>query len=261
MASNYYLERFIDGPVIQGDIELGALLREADDLPDAVMYMPNFYDFTTAYAGEHLIDLIGVSHHEYIKEGFKVIRDTTVEQDLPRLMAQQSMYMQQVAQPDFDLRTPLVQHYRWTARWPSGKLVPVQGTGIVLTFTDRKEFKMGVGFALLDRPESTRALAACQAMVVRIKERHNAVYQHVVAPQHDVPFVHQYTDDLSLQITLREREILACLGRGLSTRVAASLLKISEHTVESHRKNLLQKFEARNTAELIKKASKVFWLE
>lgn len=260
MIGNDYLDRFIDGPVIRGDRQLAALLREADAIPNTVLYMPNFYDFTTAYAGEGLIDLIGVSHHRYINDGFKVIRDTTAEQDLPRLMAQQSMYMQQVAQPQFDLRTPLLQHYRWTTRWPSGKLVPVQATGIVHTFTERKEFKVGIGFAMLDRPENAQLLAACQAMLIRIKLRHNEVYQHTIIPHDDIPFLHQFTDERSLQITLREREVLGRLGRGLSTKQAARDLKISIHTIESHRKNLLIKFEAGNVAELIKKASKLFWL-
>jgi DNA-binding CsgD family transcriptional regulator len=33
---------------------------------------------------------------------------------------------------------------------------------------------------------------------------------------------------------------------------------ISAHTAESHRKNLLEKFEAKNAAEMIKKPSKFF---
>lgn len=62
-------------------------------------------------------------------------------------------------------------------------------------------------------------------------------------------------------ITPREREVLTLLANGLSTKQMAEKLRMSAHTAETHRKKLLQKFEAKNSAELVKKASKVFWLE
>ncbi len=55
-------------------------------------------------------------------------------------------------------------------------------------------------------------------------------------------------------VTHREAEILHLLSQGLSTKILASHLHISPHTVESHRKNLLAKFQVKNTAELIKAA-------
>lgn len=57
-------------------------------------------------------------------------------------------------------------------------------------------------------------------------------------------------------VTHREIEILNLLSRGFSTKILASHLHISTHTVESHRKNLLTKFQVKNTPELIKAAHK-----
>ncbi len=62
-------------------------------------------------------------------------------------------------------------------------------------------------------------------------------------------------------ITTREYEILKLLTTGASTKQIASLLNVSPNTVETHRKKLLTKFEAKNSAELIKKACKVYWFE
>ncbi len=56
--------------------------------------------------------------------------------------------------------------------------------------------------------------------------------------------------------TYREIEVLKLVGNGDSSKVIANKLHISETTVISHRKNLIQKFQVRNTAELIKKAVK-----
>lgn len=53
------------------------------------------------------------------------------------------------------------------------------------------------------------------------------------------------------QLTNRERELLAALARGLSTKEIAHLLMISEHTVSKHRKNICKKLGVHSTAELI----------
>ncbi|KAA0992868.1 response regulator [Dyadobacter aurulentus] len=57
------------------------------------------------------------------------------------------------------------------------------------------------------------------------------------------------------RLTRREKEILELIGRGYTTQQIASDLFISTHTVESHRKNLMEKFEAPNTATVIKLAT------
>ncbi len=55
-------------------------------------------------------------------------------------------------------------------------------------------------------------------------------------------------------ITPQEKSILELIGQGFSTRKIAQVLKISFHTVQSHRRSLLNKFGASNSAELIRKA-------
>jgi len=60
---------------------------------------------------------------------------------------------------------------------------------------------------------------------------------------------HAYPD-----ITPREKEVLELVAGGRSTKQIADKLKISIRTVESHRINMLKKFDVSNTAELIKRA-------
>jgi DNA-binding CsgD family transcriptional regulator len=56
-------------------------------------------------------------------------------------------------------------------------------------------------------------------------------------------------------ITPKEKEVLGLLAQGLSSKEIAGRLFISFHTVESHRKNLRLKFGAKNSSELVMKAS------
>lgn len=62
-------------------------------------------------------------------------------------------------------------------------------------------------------------------------------------------------------ISIREKEVLKLISDGFATKEIADKLNISFHTVESHRKNLLEKFGVKNSAELIKAASKFYWIE
>ncbi|MCF2494133.1 response regulator [Dyadobacter chenhuakuii] len=57
------------------------------------------------------------------------------------------------------------------------------------------------------------------------------------------------------RLTRREKEILQLIGTGHTTQQIAAALFISTHTVESHRKNLIEKFGAPNTATVIKIAT------
>ncbi len=52
--------------------------------------------------------------------------------------------------------------------------------------------------------------------------------------------------------TEREREILQLVAKGLTSPQIAQSLSLSPETIKWYRKRLLSKFEAENTAELIK---------
>ncbi len=57
------------------------------------------------------------------------------------------------------------------------------------------------------------------------------------------------------QITSRERTILSQVVKGASNKEAARALGLSPRTVEFHRANIMKKFDAKNSADLIRKVS------
>ena len=57
-------------------------------------------------------------------------------------------------------------------------------------------------------------------------------------------------------ITRREKEVLQLIAEGHTNKEIADKLFVSQSTVDSHRKNLLAKFNAQNTASLITHAAK-----
>lgn len=60
-------------------------------------------------------------------------------------------------------------------------------------------------------------------------------------------------------LTDREKEIFACMGRGLTTRKIAEQFGISPRTVEVHRSRIKKKLECEDAAQLLREAVK--WVE
>ena len=54
-------------------------------------------------------------------------------------------------------------------------------------------------------------------------------------------------------VSPRECEVLELLSNGYATREIASTLFISNHTVNDHRKALMNKLDAKNVAQMIRK--------
>ena len=60
--------------------------------------------------------------------------------------------------------------------------------------------------------------------------------------------IHSYS---SVHVTSREEEVLQHLSQGLTSKQIGAQLHISSLTVDKHKKNLLDKFQAKSSAQLI----------
>ncbi|QHS62876.1 response regulator [Chitinophaga agri] len=58
----------------------------------------------------------------------------------------------------------------------------------------------------------------------------------------------------STALSEREKEIIRCLAEGMNTKSISGTLYISEHTVKTHRRNIMHKLNVKTSAELIKLA-------
>lgn len=58
-------------------------------------------------------------------------------------------------------------------------------------------------------------------------------------------------------LTKREEEVLRLIAQGNTTQMIADQLFVSPLTIETHRRNLMQKLEARNVAELVMVAARM----
>jgi DNA-binding NarL/FixJ family response regulator len=61
-------------------------------------------------------------------------------------------------------------------------------------------------------------------------------------------------------ITRREQDILKHIDKGMSSKEIATHLFIAKTTVDTHRKNMLHKWDLPNTAALLKRAREEAWI-
>lgn len=72
-----------------------------------------------------------------------------------------------------------------------------------------------------------------------------------IAPERDDTLIFSKTFPERVAVTPKEKEILRLLKNGETSKSIATKLNISYHTVNAHRRNILEKFKFKNTSELI----------
>lgn len=67
-------------------------------------------------------------------------------------------------------------------------------------------------------------------------------------------FFNPYAESVEWALTDRELEVLSLMGQGLLSKEIAERLSVSKHTVDNHRKNILEKLRSNNAIEAINTA-------
>ena len=116
---------------------------------------------------------------------------------------------------------------------PRLRALPLRGWGVVPPDAPPEELAAAMtavaqGLVVLPKPLSERLLQEPAASVTELAE----------------------------PLTAREREVLELLGRGLSNRLIARELHISEHTVKFHISSLYAKLEVNNRAEAVSQGAR-----
>ena len=238
------------------------LLKEIEEAalqPDSFLAVINFLKPGYELVGPTCHAVTGYSNEAFLKGGpefsFSIL---TPETSLASVQGLVSFSLEAKA-PGFDPRTIRIHEQLSDMRTGFGYTKTLMILGLPLIYTHDSETESGI---VLHAEVKGETINECRQRLRRIKERHNIVYQHTplqIKPESLQKLFIQKRPQQKL--TKREEEILKLIAEGLTSAQIATALFIEENTVETHRKNLLSKFEAKNIAELIKKASKLYWLE
>lgn len=129
---------------------------------------------------------------------------------------------------------------------------------IILTMHHQEDFilhmlNLGVNAYLLkdtSSKELREAITATHQRDYYFDDRVSKVMLQGLRKKH----LHKPKLDIQTRLTPREEEVLELICREYTTPEIAEKLFVSQRTVESHRKNLLEKLGAKNTAGLVIKA-------
>ncbi len=120
---------------------------------------------------------------------------------------------------------------------------------IILTMYPQKSFvdeivKIGIDGCLLKNNTGKELITAIKRVM-----NGNSYFDHLKSFTSNNEEIFQY------KLTKRELEIIKCIADGLSSPEMADQLFISEHTVRTHRKNILKKTGLSGSSQLVKYAT------
>jgi DNA-binding NarL/FixJ family response regulator len=196
-----------------------------------------------------------------VRAGFRALLDAQndVEVVAEAVDGEQAIELARRHKPDvvlMDVRMPRTDGLQATARITADPALS-RTRVIVLTTFELDEYVFGAlragaaGFILKDvEPaelvDAVRVVAAGEALLM---PRHTRRLIEAFVAQADTPAPR---DDAALEeLTPREREVLALVGRGLSNREIAEELVLSPLTAKTHVARLFTKLAARDRAQLV----------
>lgn len=223
---------------------------------DKILFVENSFEMLTGYPPEN-----------FVKMGMDLWFPLIHPEDLPLVAEKIVQSHQEIFKPGFnkDQLLPLVVEYRF--KRPTGEWCKITDTKYLLFPGNEVAVdKILCKFELIDRPnekgiepeEILRKEKSCTKMLEFAMVHASGQAKQFLTESAN----HHKTDASSTTppLTKREKEILLLIGEGLSTKMIADKCHISINTVETHRRHLLEKLGVKNSMELIKEASKVFWL-
>lgn len=155
------------------------------------------------------------------------------------------LYLLDLELPEMDGLTLLKQIRR---KYPAARIIV--NTMHEEPWVIRKIMQLDLNGVVLKSGEVSELIDAVRAVLqggVYFCREFKGLELQSVRRKRDVP-------ECSMWLTQREKEVLREIAAGMQTREIAERLHVSVNTVESHRKSLMLKLEARNAVELVVKA-------
>lgn len=205
-------------------------------------YVLNLTNSTLSHHHPNVLKLHGL--HTY-PENLKEIIDLTHPDDIPFVMKAEEKVIQKMMEIGKDNHLYLKSSYCFRMKTANGNYELFHHQAILTMEDEDKNLIQSVNI---------------HTNINHItKENPNTVLVTGIGPRNDFyqikienPLLDKSIPEVNL--TKRETEILSLIAKGYSGSEISKMLILSEHTVRTHRKNILAKTNSRNSKELLKKA-------
>jgi PAS domain S-box-containing protein len=243
LVKKYYIEP-VDGPSHKDRLfdnpQFNALLKHAPSLVFVLNHKTALYD----YFSENVKEILGYEAERYLKEGISFSMTTVHPDHQGILNLIYSTILERLHKGEEEGKaTDLRFTISFKVRKSDGTYVWMMEQFMVIE-TD----KNGHPFLTLVFMHDISGVKKDELVDLVISQKTNQGFMPVFAT------TYQNINNTTV-FSKRELEILSHLGKGMASKDIADQLCISEHTVKTHRKNMLKKTDAKNTTELIRYAS------
>lgn len=245
---------------------------ELDNVLDQIHFHRDFFSYLAhvksgryTHTSPSFEILTGYSVSLFETEGVDFYMKRVPPEDILNVMAKQAATFKEATLPGFDPELPNFIDMQSHFQLANGQSVFNFALATALSYLPNGEFEfalVGVYIQSKDTQRDQRVRDEMTVLLAKAKKLFRHVYPQAPFNKSDSPLTEIV---FKLQphhiLTNKEKEVLQKIAQGLSTKEVATALGITSNTVETHRKKLLHKMEAKNVAELVKKASKLYWLD
>ncbi len=228
---------------------LESALRELLAIPDTFTALAWQFDYDFLYMSPSVTNVLGYPVSNFRSRGVLFLHSITPPEQIEPLYNSLTRQMGAMEEEPGYISHPILITTKTKINHQDGRTMDAYFTALPVDYRPGEKnayLVLGTNFLPGDKSEVeiSQTCEQIKGLMIRIKE--NYVRAN--------PKRFRYLEALS-SVTKRELEVAELLCQGLNTRRIAEKLFISHNTVDTHRKNLLSKFESKNTAELIHQLS------
>ncbi|TAH40009.1 MAG: PAS domain-containing protein [Bacteroidetes bacterium] len=222
------------------------LLRSLNFRQEEICLLYDYKNFRSLYCSESIQQILGWTASEYVNGGWAFSLSITHPEDAHKLEKQftSEMAMRKHASANLD-SIPVKLKYR--KRHKNGDYIWVQSDTWILDRDSNGSINHLLIFMknITVEKEGDLAMQNPKILELLINGLENLTMNNGDKVTNGIA-VNEY------HLSSREKEILAMIKKGLSTKEISAKLSLTVNTVNTYRKNLMNKLKAKNSAELVR---------
>lgn len=212
-------------------------------------YVINFYDLSMDYVSPSVRNVLGIEPEEFTLERYLQIIHPD---NLPQMHKREAKIAEMISKIDPQDLPFYKFSYFVKLKLPNGKIKRILHQATTLSISDANKIGHVLGVHI-----DVSHLKFVDDQTFSVEGLRDDIPSHYgIDPEKDNPNLDQEEEKPSLSdiLSKRETDVIKLIAKGLSTTDIAERLNLSDHTVKTHRKNILVKTNSSNTAELVAKS-------
>lgn len=245
-----FIDVFPSGNLVKRE-KLNQALGGLENIPDSFCGTTWLHDHDFLYMSPRIERVLGHAHKNFLKNGLLYFQSITPRHWVEHIFSYLAKHISALEKSPATISGNSISMVDAALLNSLGEEVPIRHTAMMIDrkLLDHKMTYLVLGSWMDKRHKTDDEINRVTSHTEEILIRAKAIYMQLYPERFN-------SEIFSPRLTLREKQVALMLADGLTTKRISEKLSISFNTVETYRKNLLEKFEAKNSAELIMKAGK-----